>query len=410
MDGKQRQLEPGDQPSGAMRKLRLSLRRVWRAHDDNLDYQHLKYAAIRSTAVTLVVVAPLTTMAAFGTNIVWFIVAVAVPVFVNRMVYHSLVAPLGTYKERLKNRVSTYGYVFFFVLLFLQKALNAPQRFGAALLILVTVTSAVNFVADLKEFAPLWEQPESIHRARLLLGPRVSEELPILQVAYQALEQPDREPKAVRAKRYRPKPIVKEGVFATLCVVAFVLAYYLLTAPFQEAAGGQNLVATALWLGFTMLALLLLYWQRRAAKRFNASLARANSDSTKENQDGLVSLLGDNRSTVFGFFVLIVSIVVFFWETFGIAWALNYVTPWSIETLFNCGAALSALTIAGLLAMIAGKERRASFMDSVRSIWAFARDRIRVRDDADDRTTDYLELSSQPRSTRELPPDASSDS
>ena len=410
MDGERRQLEPGHEPSGAMRNGRRGQRRVWQAHDDNLDYQHLKYAAIRSTAVTLVVVAPLTTMAAFGTNVIWFIVAVAVPVFVNRMVYHSLVAPLGTYKERLKNRVSTYGYVFFFALLFLQGALNAPKQFGAALLTLVTVTSAVNFVADLKEFAPLWEQPESIHRARLLLGPRVSEELPILQVAYQALEQPELDPKTVRAKRYRPKPIVKEGVFATLCVVAFALAYYLLTAPFQEAAEGHNLVAVALWLGFTMLALLLLYWQRRAAKRFNASLARANSEATRENQDGVVSLLGDNRSTVFGFFVLFVSIVVFFWETFGIALVLNYATSWSIETVFNWGAVLSALTIVGLLVLIAGKERRASFINSVRSTWAFVRDRIRVRDEADDRTIDQLELINQPVSTRELPSDASSDS
>lgn len=383
---------------------------MWRAYDDNLDYQHLKYAAIRSAAVTLVVVAPLTTMAAFGTNIAWFIVAIAVPVFVNRMVYHSLVAPLGTYKERLKNRVSTYGYIFFFILLFLQGALNAPKQFGAALLILVTVTSAVNFVADLKEFAPLWEQPEGIHRARLLLGPRVSEELPILQVAYEALEQPDRDPKEVRAKRYRPKPIVKEGVFATLCFVAFVLAYYILTAPFQDAAEGQNLVAIALWLGFTVLALLLLYWQRRAARRFNATLARRNKSSAKEGQDGVISLLGDNRSAVFGCCILFVSIVIFFWETFGIAWALNYVTPWSIETLLNWGAALSALTIAGLLTLIAGKERRASFMDSLRSNWAFVRDRIRVRDDADDRATEQLELINQSVSPHGLPSDASSDS
>ena len=71
---------------------------------------------------------------------------------------------------------------------------------------------------------------------------------------------------------------------------------------------------------------------------------------------------------------------------------------------------LSALTIVGLLVLIAGKERRASFINSVRSTWAFVRDRIRVRDEADDRTIDQLELINQPVSTRELPSDASSDS
>lgn len=357
----------------------------WRnRHDRDLDYQHLKFSLIRSIAITLVVIGPLVSVAAMTPSARWLCFAVAVPVLMNRLVYHSLVAPFGTYDEKVRNRVSSYGYLFFVVLLVVQRSLGAPTVVLQACVVLITVTSAVNFLSDAKEFAPLWAKSgDTFGEAKIVLPVDQSDFSSLLRDgAYVALYRVDgSSPGEVRRIKYPFKPLVAESLVSFLSTIALCLAYNILTAPFTPNPS-QSFAAMAPWFVCTVAALLLFLWQRRVAKEFNSALTRVHTDVPPADE----SLLGYNRSQVFTTAKILFGGALIMWEVLGLAW-LVYPTPLSVDMQFYLVLAVAAISAVALTVLLLGKQNRALTRRFVRDAWRFVKSKVWIaRTSATDQT------------------------
>lgn len=359
-------------------------RRWWHRHDHNLDHQHLKFSLIRSFAIMLVVIGPLVSIATLNPAARWLCFAVGVPVFMNRVVYHSLVAPFGTYDEKIRNRVSSYGYLFFVALLVVQRSLDAPTVVLQACLVLITVTAAVNFLSDLKEFAPLWAKSgDTFSEAKVVLPADQSDFSSLLRDgAYVALHRVDScSPGEVRRIKYTFKPIVAEPIVSFLSTAAICFGYNTLTAPFADKPG-QSFATMAPLFACSLVAVLLFPWQRKVAQKFNAELSRVRTVAPPASE----SLLGYSKRGVLTMAKILFGGALIMWEIILLAW-LVYPAPFGESTQICLVLMMAILSALALTMLLIGTRNRAASRKFVRDVWRLVKSKVWIaREPATERT------------------------